>query len=749
MEDNLADYPRSGTHSATRLTLEERQQVIKELIARRRAQYQGQEGRVQLTDEERQCRLEMLLQSRKQARVSEGPVNNVGVLREDVVHGHCDVAPYDQSDDSRSATDDSVTISVRLEGPIDISCLWAEGESASVSQSLSTVSSDCGDVAHHGEGVRGTSDLPKQHSPVNRHSRAAVSQKIAKDMEKKLTFKPQINQKDLGVGEAYHDSSQRLLKLAQPKTAQLQNLLKLKEENERVALVECTFQPKILRGPRNQEHNQHLPASERLYRLKDAHPANRSHSAAAARELAELSECTFQPATNRGWFEPEQYEPMHERVGEVLRSRHEKLAQLKMEVEAEEQCVFRPQLNPRSLRIAERGRTRSASPALRRRSSCSDVPSGAPHDATPQRTLVNPHSQRILDSAGTPQDFLERQALFEQRRRERAAHLSAALTQRHASEEGLRLSAARSSQLLAASGRCERLCESFLERVERLAGGEAQRRAAKQAALRHAHLAQFSFAPAINPRSRAIGRSHNVEELSAPRRPASGEDDGNASQADQQLRAPQRRMSQQEVEELVERLTSGQQCVRQRTLEQCGREEYEQLKECTFSPHITNKVPHRKVDAAIRGLCRHLELKAMAARQAQERQRVEDRVFLHHPRGNPQHVTVPQPFELGRRQKPTRGEQARGRSSAEQAQGHGHGDHAFGDSSGEHAAGDGNRGQEVVCGATGRTNVCGNGGCAARYGDGEQLLIHRKGEVAHACTHEEQLPRYGNGDRTG
>jgi uncharacterized membrane protein YgcG len=83
-----------------------------------------------------------------------------------------------------------------------------------------------------------------------------------------------------------------------------------------------------------------------------------------------LQGCTFKPQTNAAaqgrYLAAYEYVPIHERLGEVLRSKNEKLAALQMQVEREssDAAPFTPRINQRSsvlaLRASSRGRGRGA-----------------------------------------------------------------------------------------------------------------------------------------------------------------------------------------------------------------------------------------------------------------------------------------------------------------------------------------------------------------------------------------------------
>jgi hypothetical protein len=86
----------------------------------------------------------------------------------------------------------------------------------------------------------------------------------------------------------------------------------------------------------------------------------------------------------------------------------------------------------------------------------------------------------------------------------------------------------------------------------------------------------------------------------------------------------------------------------QRQQEALGRQQYEELRECTFTPQINSEAAAGAGagPVLVPGLGRHLELKALAAQRQQQQKEREDKLFMARPKGNPSLFTVPQPFKL-------------------------------------------------------------------------------------------------------
>jgi hypothetical protein len=107
-------------------------------------------------------------------------------------------------------------------------------------------------------------------------------------------------------------------------------------------------------------------ASDRLYKGAAERKARLEQKAAALVD-ADVQGCTFQPQTNAAAnarvLESYEYVPLHKRLGQVMRSRSEKLAHIQLQVEEEVSgaATFTPRINPRSSMLASLRRSRSCS----------------------------------------------------------------------------------------------------------------------------------------------------------------------------------------------------------------------------------------------------------------------------------------------------------------------------------------------------------------------------------------------------
>lgn len=85
---------------------------------------------------------------------------------------------------------------------------------------------------------------------------------------------------------------------------------------------------------------------------------------------------------------------------------------------------------------------------------------------------------------------------------------------------------------------------------------------------------------------------------------------------------------------------------RQRALQQRLHDQFRELQECTFQPRVHARQPPQGSAPHVRGLDRHLRLRALADEQRRQQQEREAKVFVLHPK-QADALTVPVPFKLG------------------------------------------------------------------------------------------------------
>ncbi len=103
-----------------------------------------------------------------------------------------------------------------------------------------------------------------------------------------------------------------------------------------------------------------------------------------------------------------------------------------------------------------------------------------------------------------------------------------------------------------------------------------------------------------------------------------------------------------QVDTLTQRIKDKERQKMAQCLQVKKKKEYEELKECTFTPAIKRTVPKQPSGPiVVRGLGRHLELKELAQRQSEEKAERERKAFLTQlSSSSTKPYTVPAPFHL-------------------------------------------------------------------------------------------------------
>jgi hypothetical protein len=113
--------------------------------------------------------------------------------------------------------------------------------------------------------------------------------------------------------------------------------LQIKAAQDAAEAKECRFIPQTGRGPQQEQYPSvaGLPAGDRLY-LTAAEQKRRREVKAAELAAVKDNDCTFKPQINhestakhlRGCA----YQPIHDRLGQLLRNRSERLSYLRLQV---------------------------------------------------------------------------------------------------------------------------------------------------------------------------------------------------------------------------------------------------------------------------------------------------------------------------------------------------------------------------------------------------------------------------------
>lgn len=352
--------------------------------------------------------------------------------------------------------------------------------------------------------------------------------------------------------------------------------LRREQEALKLAEAGCTFKPSLCEGTEKRvaaaaaasREEVVKPLPERLMEKKKAsEQARRIRQAKVLEEQAR--ECTFRPVLYTSASSgsggrvppsstlispsqcPKREKPLHERLGDVQRARREHLARLRAEREEVRaaEWTFQPRLCGMTEGMARQRRlgngnsdtgtdqekvkhplgrqsstfsrlVRDSERFLQQRMARRSASEARRHvDCRFAPTLAQ-KTDELLVKAGWPSGFEARQQLWEDYRREKAV----AVEQAMAAEEERWFKPVLEPKSEAIVARIRSLRESkgheSDERpnlqgsvVHRLAVEERARREAARQARTMAALSEFHYEPSINPLSRALGRSSDIEEL--------------------------------------------------------------------------------------------------------------------------------------------------------------------------------------------------------------------------------------------
>ena len=400
-----------------------------------------------------------------------------------------------------------------------------------------------------------------------------------------------------------------------------------------------------------------------------------------AMEEAQLAEWSFTPRINQASQQlverDPNYRPIHERVVELQRKKKESLHQLRIDQEQKDaNLTFKPSLNEASRALNAKNSSRSSGDVTSRLMQQNQEMVKRKHqmEAEHQRKLslehtfepaINPNSEKILAQNKMFQaPFLQRQQAY--------ADASKQKKQQAAQHEGddctFQPNIGNADQVLKETGH-HTIGETFLERIERMAHVDAERKKAQQQQAEHQFYSQFTFEPRTN-RKPVQGREGNVYEAlykneagtRAKQQLVDAAEEKfemeHTFRPDVELGYNRKQYSEGQLDKWQLKLSEPdqislkieqQRAEREAKIEESRRHrEFEELKECTFQPNVCKKwrAKEESEPIIVRGLGRHLELREMAKRQEEEAAQREAEVFKLQPSPNVSGYTVPEPFKL-------------------------------------------------------------------------------------------------------
>ncbi|GBG29302.1 Hypothetical Protein FCC1311_055242 [Hondaea fermentalgiana] len=545
-------------------------------------------------------------------------------------------------------------------------------------------------------------------------NRSTIRRQVEEERARDCTFKPRLaRSKGTNIASKLRNETpeERLLRLAQPKSEYWVRFEEERAARESAELQkDCPFKPDISLAQPNEvtsewqqrvkeAYRNHVPVEKRLHLDASERWAARER---AKRELeeAEMQAQPFRPRVNPVSEEiakQTDYEPIERRAARVQREKQERLVKKQLEFELSDgNLTFKPTINEESQRLAlgaslrrgevpsgnvvdrllsrnnsvhERKKHREQMAAQQQDGECNFQPKVSSNSASLLR------GNELYDGAT---NFVDRQQKLEELRRQRAQQRQAAAHDM-SGVATFRPKTHRPEAILVRS-RPELLAETEEQRYERLARRDQERKERLRASIREHYYSQYEHKPQINRVSAEIVRgTHKAgpalfEDLHRNERGRHYREMARSQVAEESLKdctfkpktlnrpgaepSAAIRLSRFNAEQTIEHIERSRRHKELRLLEQKREQEFEELRECTFTPTVNAGVP-RPASAegggrvggrvVVRGLNRHLEKQELAKRQAQDLRDREAKVFLEDAdRIQSAPYTVPEPFNLSR-----------------------------------------------------------------------------------------------------
>eukprot|EP00761_Pharyngomonas_kirbyi_P000635 gb/GECH01000635.1/.p1 GENE.gb/GECH01000635.1/~~gb/GECH01000635.1/.p1 ORF type:complete len:620 (+),score=173.72 gb/GECH01000635.1/:1-1860(+) len=417
---------------------------------------------------------------------------------------------------------------------------------------------------------------------------------------------------------------------------------------------------------------------ERLYREAESKIEDREKAKRSLEEM-QLQQYKFQPKTNKRATDMTNYKPLHERVGEIQKTKNEKIKQQKLDQIQNASCSFSPKINPISDIIARSNRVNNSDDSsipmdlymrhqteqerkerLRRqvenqqKQSCTFEPQLSRNTDKILKTSQLYHGGRKGDV-----DFMKRQEIYKMKRKEKEES-----NNQYPKECTFKPKIAKSSESIVHSKMSDSAANK-IDRITKLAVLDKEKSEELKELLTKEFYSQYDHKPRINKISKLIGRTSSIDDLSSTQSKERAIQELKAM-VDQEFHnshtfkpktftnyAPQNDegdryritggTNSQELSSKIEEIQNE----KEQKLEELRRKvEYEQLQGCTFEPKTNRRTPRSEGPVVIKGLSSYLERTEFAKKMKQEQKEREENAFKAKAPSKTLPYTVPEPFNL-------------------------------------------------------------------------------------------------------
>lgn len=490
-------------------------------------------------------------------------------------------------------------------------------------------------------------------------SRKGIVQELIKEREEKFkeqcTFKPKINENSVREIKKYNSKNnltlqQRIAMLARPKSEQNEKREKLKREMDEEKYLECTFKPSITQYKWMNRSFSGFSVQERLYQDAEAKFLEKER-VKREKEEENIANFPFRPQIQASVIKlvgaKSEKPPIYQRISEIQKEIAENRNNIRLQAENSDlNLTFHPKINTFSHQLANSRKTRPFSTSFRNDShqkryhTATQFASEDKFTFTPQ---ISTHSSNF------PNDFLKRQAKFQEN-----SKLIKEKLEKNAFTFTPEID--KISNFIVASDKSRNQ-----EKIEERLIKNKEKNWNLKAKLQEDHYSHYKFEPEINEISKNIGKSRSLNEIAgnstgiwlkrrkAEEKAAVEEKRNTFTPTTRKTRKFEYVLSSYKQSENISTGIKERENLKFKRIEEKKREkEYDELKECTFTPDSTFGRSYQSPGRVnIKGIERFLELKAIKDRKCEEERERENKVFFKYPKGNCESFyTIPKPFNL-------------------------------------------------------------------------------------------------------
>lgn len=498
--------------------------------------------------------------------------------------------------------------------------------------------------------------------PVSRPASAPLTRKnIVQDLikerenefKKSCTFKPKINRNSI-ISQKNNELTveQKILKLSRPKSELHEKREKLKRELEDMKCSECTFKPNITPYRGSTKSFSEYPVDERLYQDAEAKYQERERLQ-RERQDEIAANYPFRPqvqaTSNKLVGNKKDKPPIYQRLDEVQKEMMQNRNSIRLEAEQNDpDLTFKPKINRNSYMLAHSKRQRN--------SSANDNKCLQYHKHSAQLSFEDKYTftPNIVSTTSTSstKDFLERQKVFQEKSRLRKEENADRLQQR---ECNFTPEIDRTSKYIAESNE-NRTREKLEVRLMR----DHEKSRENKVMLAEKYYSNFTYEPAINQISKTIAKSSSLSDISSnaftlAMKKKLAEDKALDEERKNSFTPKITKTKKFEYvtsaykqgDNLANTIREKFKMIEKKREEVKKIQEFEEMRECTFTPHHVARNSYSESRAQIKGIERFLELKNIAKKREEEAKERESKVFIHNPKDRGEsYYTVPRPFNL-------------------------------------------------------------------------------------------------------